>query len=522
MRTSPVPSSGRPGRTATNRRPRLLSCLSTLLLMLAPPALGDELGLVETVSMLLAHDPNVTRVEAQLDSARGGLMVASGRFEPLVTSSLLQADDETPSVDGDVSQRGLLQSQVGVVKELRTGQTVESSVLLARDDPAGPGGAVNEGSVVFSLRQPLLRDRSPAAVTAFERSAARSVEASERDLTHTLSERVLVVVDRYWRLRAAREELTILAESRELSEELLETTRRLVAADQRPAADVVLLEANVAAKQAAEIDGERRLFAARQDLGREIGLPPAEILRLGLPAEPFPTVESTPTTVELAERYVALAYASRADLAAAELRRIASETLEVAAENDLKPRLDLVLAPELSGAVGGTEADRFFAPVLDRADGFSTSLSLAFSFPPRTVEARGRLLQSQARSRIDATSVELLRVAIGAQVPSALEAVARGAERLVVSRRAVGLFEQALVNEQRKLQAGRSTLLDVISQQDRLTSARQAQVGAGLSLALAVVQLRFETGSLVVGEGDAARIDGRQLVTLPPLPGDAG
>ena len=58
------------------------------------------------------------------------------------------------------------------------------------------------------------------------------------------------------------------------------------------------------------------------------------------------------------------------------------------------------------------------------------------------------------------------------------------------------LFERAVINEEKKLRAGTSTLLDVISQRDRLTSARQSQVSAHLALALALARLRFETGTL--------------------------
>jgi outer membrane protein TolC len=89
-----------------------------------------------------------------------------------------------------------------------------------------------------------------------------------------------------------------------------------------------------------------------------------------------------------------------------------------------------------------------------------------------------------------------------------LDAVTRGAQQLERATEAVRLFERAVENEEKKLRAGTSTLIDVISQRDRLTSARQSRVSAHLALAVAVARLRFETGTLDTS-------DVRDLTTIP-------
>jgi outer membrane protein len=73
------------------------------------------------------------------------------------------------------------------------------------------------------------------------------------------------------------------------------------------------------------------------------------------------------------------------------------------------------------------------------------------------------------------------------------------------------------VNEEKKLRAGTSTLLDLISQRDRLTAARQSEVSAQLALALALLQLRFDTGTLIGEEGEAGSIQVSRLITLPSV-----
>ena len=72
-----------------------------------------------------------------------------------------------------------------------------------------------------------------------------------------------------------------------------------------------------------------------------------------------------------------------------------------------------------------------------------------------------------------------------------------------------------MTNEERKLRAGTSTLINVISQRDRLTAARQGEVSAQLALALALVELRFATGTLLAAEGETKAVRYSRLTTLP-------
>ncbi|HEY4591220.1 MAG TPA: TolC family protein, partial [Thermoanaerobaculia bacterium] len=79
-----------------------------------------------------------------------------------------------------------------------------------------------------------------------------------------------------------------------------------------------------------------------------------------------------------------------------------------------------------------------------------------------------------------------------------------------------GLYERAFLNEEKKLKAGTSTLLDLITQRDRLTAARQTEVAAELSLALSLLDLRFRTGTLVgSGGGPTGEVELARLTTLP-------
>jgi outer membrane protein TolC len=500
----------------------------------ADPPAGDPpaaLSLLAAVRLTLEHDPNVAIEAARVDTARGSLLVESGVFDPVVSSGLTPADKTAPKTFTTNQETRTLQSTLGVSKQFRNGLSIEPGFEIDRSQSitgAAPGAqASNLSTVTFKIRQPLLRGRGRAAVQAAELAAGREVVASGFDLRHTVAQRVLAVATQYWQVRAAEANLDVLRASERSSGELLANTRKLIAADQVPAADLVQLEASLAAAESARIGGERDLFAQRSALGREIGLDAAEIAALPLPADPFPGVrpEEVPPAAAAARPYIDLGLRHRADLEAARQRLAETDLERPAAENALKPQLDLVLSPGYSGLTGGANTASFFSPLYRNVPGASAVASLVFSWPTFNQAARGNLLRLDAARRQNALAVELVAKGIGADVPAALDAVRRDAFQLGRAAEAVRLYERAVGNEEKKLKGGSSTLLDLISQKDRLTAAGQAEVASELALALAILNLRFQTGTLVgAGSGgpgappESGEIEGDRLTTLPAAP----
>jgi outer membrane protein TolC len=483
----------------------------------ASPAAG--LGLLDAVELLLQHDPNIAIVRSQIQASRGSLQIAAGQFDPVLTNQLTQASTRTPLSPTASREQRTTENDLGFVKQFRTGLSIEPQLQLLRtENPAQNPGAVNVGALSFTFRQPLLKGRGRAATAALEISAEREVTASRLDLAQATAERIVAVTDQYWSFKAAALNLAILRESEGSARTLLETTRQLVAADQTPAAELVQLEANLAAKEVSRLGGETALFKARQDLGREIGLDSAAIAALPLPAEPFPVLATGELPKPEAERgFVAEALARRADLQAARERLAESEILLRAADNALKPQLDLLLTPSYTGLTTGGGAGPYFSPLFRNIPGGSVSLGIALAWPTLGNRDRGALERALAGREANALRVDLTAKEIGADVPTALDGVLRSALQLEKASDAVRLFERTVVNEEKKLRAGTSTLINLITQRDRLTASRQGEVSAQLSLALALVQLRFATGTLLATEGEAPTVRRSRLTTVPAL-----
>src|SRR6185312_6952847 len=293
------------------------------------PRPAPGLSLMEAVRTTLARDPNLAVQQARLESARGSLAIASSQFDPVITSTVSEADDRSLSAPGSHQETRTLQSSVGLTQQFRTGLSIEPQAGVVRtEDVTAGSSAGNASTVTFLVRQPLLRGRGRAATAAGELAAKRELTAAGLDVRHLVSQRLVTVVSQYWTVEAAVRNLEVLQTSEASSRDLLENTRKLIAADQVPAAEVVQLEANLAAQESARIGGERQLFTARRDLGREIGLDGPEINRLPLPADPFPSVlpEKVPPA-EAAEPFVAAALRERADLRAARERQASAEIL---------------------------------------------------------------------------------------------------------------------------------------------------------------------------------------------------
>ena len=509
----------------TIRYPFLRSATATCLALLsASPLLSSsaqedqirgDLSLLQAIQQTLERDPAIKIAQSRIDGAVGSAMLASSAFEPALTSSLELVDSQTPTSETTHTDQRTITETVAWTRLLRTGQTLTPSVTLEQEE--GTPGA-STGTVAFTFRQPLLRGREASANTVDERAAYQELDAGRLDLVFQISRKVAEVTNAYWAARAAMLDLQILQETEQRSRELLDTTRRLVDADITPAADLIQLEADLIFRESNRIASEQTLYARLQSLGQAIGWSADEIATIGLPNDPFPRieVEEIPSS---AQGYLQDSLRLRADLLAAQERLTAAEIRLEGAEDDLKSRLDLVLTPSYTGFVEGDGFGDIPASLTDNVPGLSATIGLSYTLPLGNRRAEASHILSSAAAGQQALTVDSNRIQIGAAVPTALEAVRSNADRSQKLERAVELFKKTLSNEEKKLRVGSSTLIDVLNQRDRLTTAQQRLVSAQLALAQALIDLRFETGTLVrqATEGvQDIRLD--DLTTLPQDP----
>ena len=104
---------------------------------------------------------------------------------------------------------------------------------------------------------------------------------------------------------------------------------------------------------------------------------------------------------------------------------------------------------------------------------------------------------------------------IMASVVTVVGAVRNAALQLQRAREAVASSQAALEGEREKYRLGVGQLVDVLTMEDRLTTAEQNQVTAELDYALALTQLRFATGLIVEPDKTVQSVDHEVFLTVP-------
>lgn len=479
-------------------------------------AQAQQVRLQDVVRIALADNPSLHIQQAGVRGREGAWQALLGQFDPQVTVALASSRDHTPllsagqfsNVTTDASTYSL-----GFQKQFRSGLTITPGVQMVRRGEA-LGSTLNSVEVGVQLRMPLLRDRGVAANAAGERAAYHTYEASRLDLSQTRADVVLQAVLAYWSYLASWRTRAAYSESEARARTLLDETKVLIEAEEQPAADLKQLEANLAAKTAQRIAAEQRQFEAGQQVGLIMGLPFEQMRTMGEPTEVFPRIdEQLLEQIVLAERYIDLARRRRPDLSAAQRREQAAQGLLRAARNDLKPRLDLRLDLGYAGLDAGAAFEQYLTPLGSHVGGLNLGATLSYSLPVGNRTARGGVAQQASTYGQQITLTQDLDRVIHSSVLVALKALERSIYELKSAEAAVALYRTAIANEKKKFQMGLATLLDVINVEDRLTDVMLSHVAGQQRYANALVQIRYETGTLVYPNEQAVHRE--RLTTLP-------
>ena len=199
----------------------------------------------------------------------------------------------------------------------------------------------------------------------------------------------------YWQYLGATRALAIYQSNEARVNRVLEITTDLVKADKKPTSDLVQIQADLKDKERQTIAAQQRLFAARQNLGRQIGLTTVESEGIGLPVNDFPTLAEETTTIDLPQ-LIAIAHANRTDLKALEKAlAIANVSLEIA-NNNLKPQLDITAFVTYGGTDTGNSLTRFFSALGQREGrNYRVGVGLSYVFPVNNNAAEAALLSNQ-------------------------------------------------------------------------------------------------------------------------------
>ena len=495
-----------------------------LVVLAAAPAAAqpapDALALEEVVSATLANNTELKLAGLEVESARGAMLAAAAPFDSALVAAATASQGyqftSPPQLRSSLAVKQL-SGLVGWSRRLRFGLVISPTLTTTRtrlDSDRSLDSTQTTARLTLSL--PLLRDLGGVVTAAPERHARAEFAASTFDERHAAAQGVLRAAVAYWSYLAAKRRFEVLAGSEGRAEVTATQTAALVKADERTRADLIQAQGFFSSRRAARIAAERDVVDAWRDIALLIGSSPANLSALPAAATEFPPPGPDPAETSLAG-WVSRALSSRPDLAAADDRVQGAAVAVAAARSEMRSRLDLDVSGGYTNQQRGPALRHFIDPFYRDVPGMDASVSLRFELPVERSGARGRLAQSLAayeQRRLLRVDLER-RIRVG--VAAAFEIVKRSRLALHESEEAVRLLKQTVDNEKQKFRLGSVTLFSVIQAEDSLTSGLLAKTERQRAFAVALADLRFESGTLFTpaDRSSAAAALVSRLTSLP-------
>jgi outer membrane protein len=373
----------------------------------------------------------------------------------------------------------------------------------------------------FAFDQPLLRNFgrlvNERAILLAQTNSRISRQEFERQVTNGVQQ----VVNAYWTLVGARQQLVVAQESLGLAHELHERNRIQVEVGTLAPLELVQSEAAIATREEDIIRATSNIGDAEDQLRRLLNLPPGPLW--STPITPTTPPETEHVTVNLDEA-IQTAYAERPELRTQELQLAQARLDAEIARSQLKPSLDFHLEYDYDAI--RTTLDSSLNQLFGLQ--FPTWMArLVFAYPIQNRAAR-------AQSAFANLDVERLQAAlddernlISTEVRRAARAVETAAKQIDAARISRQFQEKNLDAEKKRYENGMSTSFQITQIQEDVTQARSNEVTATINYRTALAEFYRATGQLLdrhdVGIDDPDQDDyraQRYSFRRAPLPGE--
>jgi len=511
-----------------------------------------DLSLGEALSEALANNPDIAVAKTTVEQAGFGISGALGAFEPQLTlqSSLVHQVMPIASVIGGSASGAVTSSDLLVGPRLsglapRFGTSYQASLTTRRQTTDNVFTQLNPqypSALAFAVTQPLLRGRKVDQARRQVEVARRNEQLTEAQFEQRVMDVAVQVEQSYWDLAFARENLLILSSGLALATQVVDANRRLVEQGVSAPIDVVEAEAQRATLRSNVFGAQNALTRAENTL--KILLAPdtaAGIWSAALTPVTEPRVPATDLALDAALKG---ALTKRPELQQLGISSSINKTDVAYFKDQTKPQVDLVGSYTTSGLAGSTFVNpggnpltSSFGPLFERLN----TLSAAQGLPPLVIDGGGdvgvppqfvgglgqsftNLLRQNyptvevgvrigvpfrnqtaeanlASSLVAGRRLDLQRRqvenAVAADVRNAMQGVASARATLETAVEATRLAEQQYASEQRKFEAGTSTVFLVLQRQSSLINTRSLRARAQADLSKSLALLNRATGRIL-------------------------
>jgi outer membrane protein TolC len=393
---------------------------------------------------------------------------------------------------------------------LLTGGTARMSYHDSYLNEAVPTDVLNPTSFTslgISLSQNLLRGFGERVNGRFIRISRRQVGGADEAFRARLIAVVSGVLNAYWDLSLAANDLQYKQRNRDVAAQFLADTRRQIAVGAAPAVDRINAESAAAAAEQALVVARNSVTVRQNALKDYLSfravadeqLAGAQIIAI----DPLnvPETDDLPGLHEL----IATAVQRRPEVALANLAvELAGITAEGTA-NGVLPNLGVSASTSNYGQAGRAVPGATPSPYFVGGVGNALAQTFRRNFPNESVgvsySARLGNTQAQADHAIDVLSqrqteltAERTRQLLAVNISSQVLALQQARSRYKAAMESRGLLERLLQGEEKKWVAGTSTIFAVVAARRDLANAQSAELAAAAAYVHGRIALDQELG----------------------------
>jgi len=506
----------------------------------------ESVTLKQVIGLALENNPGIAAQRLEPTRQSEGILQAQAQYDTTLAGEVNYSRTVTPnasvlggSLTSVVEDRS---ANLHLLKLFRSGTQVMIDSLNDRLDANSRFNQLRpqyRPSLNFSLIQPLLQnfgwDFSYLVVHIAEQTADAAVYQYEANVANFVQQ----VIQAYWAVVGARENVEVQRESRALAGRTVDENQARVRVGLLPPVAVLEAQADEKSREADLISAENNLAVARQTLAQLVYYRPAGTF-IPRTLEPSETAELEEVTADV-DQTLATALAERPEIQASARAVQAQQLNEKIAGNALLPILNVVgsygvnglsgtsrpatfssvttvsltnipgahctsLAPNqgfLCNVAGATPPSPFAGPVSDAYDRLISNdfnaytVGLQLQVPLSNALADSQYTETRiARSQAELNHRQLLSN-VTLEVRQAVADLVSSRQRVDTTRVARELAEENLRNQEKRHEVGMATTKDLLDFQTRVTSARGAEVQARVDYEDAVARWRRAAGRLL-------------------------
>ncbi|MDB6095357.1 MAG: outer rane efflux protein [Verrucomicrobia bacterium] len=448
---------------------RFFALLTAVLLPLVAPA-QNVLTLDEAIRLALLHNQQVKVSAYGPKIERANVLAEYGRFDPSLNFSRSYAENEAPGAIVPPASRALIQTDdYGVSVDGLSPWGLNYSIGATAENYRGTFNGFGDSYATFagvSVTQPLLRGFGFGANLASLRIAKANRGISDWQHKQTVIDTVTRVIFGYNNLQQARANLRIATLSRDLAAQLLDENEKRHRVGSMSESDVTTARSRVADREESILIADRNFHDIENQLRLLIG---QNVFAVNGPELVTEELAPAPDMIVDPAADLKIAYDIRPDYQAQRLGVTINRASLAAAKNQLLPRVDVV------GSYGYGGLDPTFRTArqqLRDEDARNYSIGVVVRVPLTFSEGRGRARSAQLTVRQSEADLVRKELDIALSVTAAAGQIETTKLRVVATRRALDMQQQALNDEQKKLKAGTSNTFFVSQEQGLLAAAQ--------------------------------------------------